>query len=77
MNDSDEAEVAIDPVKIAGDAMSTLDVVFKLAREDWCAAVRDVSGGGGDCMGGFSGNDGNGGGVVNGGFHSDGAGGGD
>ena len=50
MNDSDEAEVAIDPVKIAFDAMFTLDVVFKIAREDWCGAVRDVSGGGGDCM---------------------------
>ena len=80
MNDVEKAkraEVAIAPVKIAGDAIFILDVVFKLAREDWCDAVRDDNGGGGLCMGGFSGDNGNGGGIGDGGFHSEGGGGGD
>jgi hypothetical protein len=80
MNDVEEAkraEVAIDPVKIAGDEIFILDVVFKLAREDWCDAVRDDNSGGGDCMGGFSGDNGNEGGIGDGGFHSEGGGGGD
>lgn len=54
--DGEEAKgggVANAPLTIAGDMIFTLHVVFILVEVDLCAAFRIVSGGVGDCIGGF------------------------